>query len=35
VLTDKEQRELADDRKDVANSERKLREFSRNYSVNY
>ena len=35
VLTDKEQRELADDRKDVANSERMLREFNRNYSINY
>ena len=35
VLTDKERRELEDDRKDVANSERRLREFSRNYSVNY
>jgi hypothetical protein len=35
VITDKERRELADDRKDVANSERKLREFSGNYSVNY
>ena len=35
VITEKEQRELADDRKDVANSERRLREFSGNYSVNY
>ena len=35
VITDKEQRELADDRKDVANSERRLREFNRNYSINY
>ena len=35
IITDKERRELADDRKDVANSERKLREFSGNYSVNY
>ena len=35
VLTDKERRELEDDRKDVANSESRLREFNRNYSMNY
>ena len=35
VLTDKERRELEDDRKDVANSERRLRQFNGNYSVNY
>jgi len=35
VLTDKERRELDDDYGDVARSEQKLREFNRNYSVNY
>jgi len=35
VITAKEQRELDDDYKDVANSERKLREFNRDYAVNY
>ena len=33
VITDKEQRELDDDRKDVANSERKLRQFLREYQL--
>ena len=33
VLTDKERRELQDDRKDVANSERKVRQFLREYSL--
>lgn len=35
VLTDKERRELDDDYRDVARSEQKLRQFNRNYSVNY
>lgn len=35
VITEKERRELEDDRKDVANSERRLREFNREYAVNY
>ena len=35
VITAKEQRELDDDYKDVANSERKLRAFSREYGLNY
>lgn len=35
VLTDKERRELDDDYRDVARAEQKLREFNRNYSVNY
>ena len=35
IITDKERRELDDDYKDVANSERKLRAFSRDYAVNY
>ena len=34
VLTAKEQRELADDRKDVANSEYRLRQFLRQYGGN-
>ena len=35
VITAKEQRELDDDYKDVANSERKLREFTNEYGLNY
>ena len=35
VITAKEQRELDDDYKDVANSERKLRAFTREYGLNY
>ena len=35
VITAKEQRELDDDYKDVANSERKLRQFTREYGLNY
>lgn len=35
VITAKEQRELADDRKDVANSEYKLRRFLSRYGGNY
>ena len=35
VITAKERRELDDDYKDVANSERKLRAFSREYGLNY
>lgn len=35
VITAKEQRELDDDYKDVAKSERKLREFTREYGLNY
>jgi hypothetical protein len=35
VLTDKERRELDDDYRDVARSERRLREFNGNYAVNY
>ena len=35
VITAKEQRELNDDYKDVANSERKLRAFNREYGLNY
>ena len=35
VITAKEQRELDDDRKDVANSERKLRQFTGRYGGNY
>ena len=35
VITSKEQRELDDDYKDVANSERKLRAFTREYGLNY
>ena len=34
VITAKEQRELADDRKDVANSERRLRSFLSQYGGN-
>ena len=33
VITDKEQRELDDDYKDVANAERKLKQFLREYSL--
>lgn len=35
VITAKEQRELDDDYKDVANSERKLRRFNAEYGLNY
>ena len=35
VITAKEQRELNDDYKDVANLERKLRAFNREYGLNY
>ena len=35
VITAKEQRELDDDYKDVANSERKLRQFTSEYGLNY
>lgn len=35
VLTNKERRELEDDRRDVARAERKLREFLGDYAVNY
>ena len=35
VITAKERRELDDDYKDVANSERKLRGFTREYGLNY
>lgn len=35
VITAKERRELNDDYKDVANSERKLRRFTSEYGLNY